>query len=169
MKNKVFTISFERLAVLLLPICLRTRLLVALVTCFASIFSKVLRTLGTFRNDKLEDIEVTGQVCKLEALLNNKFDATQRRIRIVDADTIGTLPTLIYPRGTYEEKPLPRGQKATTPQMILNPRTTNAQIFSDFYVLVPEGLLADTELSRLSTLVATYKLQSKAYNITIID
>jgi hypothetical protein len=37
-----------------------------------------------FRKQKLYEIEITGQVCKLEKLLNDKFDSTLRRIFITD-------------------------------------------------------------------------------------
>ena len=79
-----YDVSFSRLAVLLLPMCLRKPVLVALFRAMTAPVGRLHTELMRFRDDMNYRMRHNGQTCKLRAVLNDCFDNNQRRIRIAE-------------------------------------------------------------------------------------
>lgn len=159
MNNTKLT-DFKRLAVLLTPVRLRRGVMTALMSAFALPFSKIKRSLCAYADGKNKELEITGQTCKLQKLLNDTFDVEERRIRIVDSTLVDIPMVYVYPRGSGNV--LFAGGKDSPVFVQLSANT--ATVATDFYVEVPKDLgLYDNP--QLKALVNTYKLAAKRWLI----
>lgn len=112
-----------------------------------------------YRNAKLYEMEMNYQVCYLEAFLNDRFDFSQRRIHIDDAETAET--TYIYTRD--EDKPLNlyvRSEDA--PDFLYTRGESIGDLYDDFVVWVP--LDVEFDEAEMRAMIAT-KLCGKRYKI----
>jgi hypothetical protein len=113
------------------------------MTMAKSIFSPIVTLHNSFiryRRDKFYQIQMDYQTCYLESFLNDRFDFTQRRIYIQDAETGETIylfqraennPLLIYKRSENKPQPLyTRGE-------------SNGDLLNDFVVYVPLDVVFD--------------------------
>lgn len=131
--------------------------------------SPVVRLHGLFNtNREANEYELAhnGQVCHLEAVLNDVFDETDRGIYIEDPDYVDAL----YIYLTAEAKPVYLGVTGETIVGMDNPRYiyTVAEEYTggglQFKVMVPSTLTFDSD--RMVALVNKYRLVSKK-NFTI--
>lgn len=112
-----------------------------------------------YRKAKLYEIAMNYQVCYLEAFLNDRFDFTQRRIYIDDAETVEQL--YLYIR--VEEKPVYLYRRSEDKPMYLYLRGEVAGDLSyDFIVWVPTDAVYDE--AEMRAMVAT-KICGKRYKI----
>ena len=115
-----------------------------------------------YRNAKNYQLFITPQVCFLERLLNDGFDFTLRRIRIVDA--IWYLPTYIYQEA--ELKPVAIYQEAEFNPVYLYTENEAGEFKDDFVVKVPAGLVFNENEMRGK--LDAYKLAGTHYKIQVV-
>ena len=158
--NSIILTDFKRLAVILLPVRLRRRVISAFMSVLSLPFSFIKRALKEFADQKTEELKITGQTCKLQKLLNDTFDTEQRRIRLVDSMQIELPMVYVFPRGA--DNVLFVGGKDNP--VLIQTRDSNTAVPTDFYVIVPKQL-GLFENVRLKALVNTYKLAAKRWRI----
>lgn len=162
--NKL-NINFHKLCVLLLPICLRRPILMALFKVFSVAFDQILVYLTKYRTETLEELKYNGQVCRMEYLLNNIFDLEQRRIQVIDGQQLNGNIFYLYERNTTTIIDMIKNRNQTD-QIILNNRETISQQVYDFYILIPASLTYNP--NKLKAIVNTYKTTGKSWKIKTI-
>lgn len=148
-----FNLNINKLTELLTPTFLRKERFLAWLRTLHFPLIKVLDDFNFSRNDNLYNLAHNGQVCYLRGALNDRFDRTQRRIKIADGNRYQR--QYIYTRG--EQKPRYLGK------IYLYDRADYGDTGVDFIVLVPKGLSYNTY--EMKALVDFYKLASKRYKI----
>ena len=96
-----YNIDFNKLVILLLPTFMRQSRLIAFMK---SAIAPVVRIHYEFLQKRLDDhykLDHNWQVCYLEAALNDRFDVSERRIKIIEGDQYDR--KYIYTEG--EQKP----------------------------------------------------------------
>lgn len=157
----VFNINVNRLAEWLIPTRLRMPVLMALVKAIFSPIITLHNLFLSFRKAKFYQIAMNYQTCYLEAFLNDRFDFTQRRIFIEDAETVDAL--YLYMRD--EENPvfLYRRSEAL-PVPVYTRGETVGDLTYDFIVWVPLDVVFDQ--NEMRAMIAT-KLCGKRYKIEL--
>lgn len=148
-------INFYRLGVHQLPVHLRRPRIMALVRALTAPLYKVQSLFLDYRNEVVYKIEHNGQVCYLQGALNDTFDNTARRIRIVDLVRNEFLILSQRP----EMKEVSLGQK------LISRRDSVMAEQLDFVVKAPRSLNTPGERARLVSIVNFYKLAGKRYTI----
>lgn len=159
---KLFRIAYDKLIPALIPWRLRgpklmawCRSLIAPLKTIYSLFSKN-------RDNNLYYLKHNSQVCSMQAVLNDRWDAGLRRIKIVDADAIPQ--TYIY-RAT-ETTPLYIYRQSENDPVYLY-RSSEILVGLDFIVLVPSFIVFD--MMEMRALIDRYRLPSKKnYTINIV-
>lgn len=158
--RKIYQFDWKRLAFELLPVVLRKPRLMAVVEACVSALIAVRARFMNFKLDVEYDLTITPQVCYLESMLNDHFDYSERRIRIVDGISYDAVLLSL----DEEAKPVMLPVDSTEGQPALLPLESEvAQFSSDFVIKVPEGIVFDEK--RMSALVGKYKLASKVFTI----
>jgi hypothetical protein len=156
--NNLFETDIDTLAVQLLPIHWRNPIHVAFVKVFVLPFKLQLQRLRSERTRNIYLLEHDSRVGRLEKVLNDRFDFSERRIRIGSGNRIQSL--YLYTEAEAKETYIP--------ETIY----TSAEIASrntDFTVLIPSVLnIRDTELDSLHYLVTYYAGKDKQYKIEIV-
>lgn len=112
-----------------------------------------------YRYQKLYDLSISGQVCKLEKLLNDKFDEVHKRIYIVDGERskkryiyqqLEVIKQNVYK--TIENKPLFIYKDAEIQINTIH-----------FVVMIPNSLRYDIDV--FVSILNIFKMPSKRYTI----
>lgn len=148
-----FNLDIPKLTSLLTPTFLRREKLSAWLRALHYPLIKVADDFNVNRNANLYNLAHNGQVCYLLAALNDKFDISQRRIKITDGNRFQR--QYIYTRGEQKPKFLSR--------IYLYERADYGDTGVDFIVLVPRGLQYNE--FEMKYLIDFYKLASKRYKI----
>lgn len=146
-----YNLNINRLTELLTPTFLRKERFLAWLRILNFPLIKVLDDFNFNRNENLYHLANNGQVCYLRKVLNDRFDASQRRIKIADGNRYQR--QYIYTRG--EQKPRYLGK------IYLYDRADYGDTGVDFIVLIPKGLSYNAY--EMKALVDFYKLASKRY------
>lgn len=160
--NKLFNISFEKLALLLTPVFWRKITFVDWLYCLIEPVRILFGEFLTFRKKAIYDIVHTGQVILLEKVLNDAYDPNERRIYITDS--LQYDPTYIYRQ--IEEKLV----YLNNPVYLYTFDSFKAADV-DFLVIFPKEIkpVSPIELSNLENRakakINSYKLASKTYAI----
>jgi len=155
-----YRINYKRLTVLLLPTMLRKPVLVALLESLVTPVSGLYTRFLSFSDDVRYRLNHNSQVCYLQAVLNDAFDFSARRIYITDAKIIEWSRFLWL---ESEDKPIML-QKGEI--FILNSERFIGADSLDFIVNVPLSLnLTDNDYNRTHALLRYYKLAGKRYDI----
>lgn len=159
MNVKIYHIEYNKIKSWLVPgRIFRGRLLAYLsivISTVVFLYQDVLR----FRKRKLYELMITPQVCYLERLLNDRFDFTQRRIRIVDG--IDKPPFYIYQQA--ELKPKYIKQTTENAPRIIYTSGESAALQDDFIIKVPGAIVF--EEAEMRSLVKAYKLAGIKFKI----
>lgn len=156
-----FNIQFNYLGDWLIPIRLRTAVLMAFVrACFTPIVM-LHNDFLLYRKAKLYEIKMNYQVCYLEAFLNDRFDSILRRIYIDDAQTAEQ----IYLYQDVEDKDEGLYTDAEdSPLYLFTEGETIGDLLNDFIVYVPIGVMfSESELRAM----LSSKLAGKRYKIEL--
>lgn len=151
---RLFQIDIDRLVSLLLPTFLRTRFNFVFVRAMVQPVYTILDKFRANREANLYKIGHNGQVCYLQAVLNDAFDTDLRRIRIGDTERMNW--TFIYPEAA--DHPLWLETVAVASEAFTSDEGT------DFAVVVPSDISQDLKPQMIS-LVNYYKLAGKRYSI----
>ena len=176
MMDRVYSIDYKRLIVLLLPTFLRRPLLFGLIKSLVLPIITLHSDFLAQRRSNIFQANHTGQVCYLRGMLNDAFDATLRRIYISDAEALEW--TMLYKKELFNtaggKHPLMLGKADSTANGVMvfsgGVRLVSKQgsvgaIGSDFAVMIPLALRGAVDESRVVSLVNIYKLASKRYVI----
>lgn len=152
-------IDFDRLLLWLLPTFLRKAAwlawLTALITPVKSLYVEFV-AYAAFSDYRLAG---TGQVVSIQRVLNDRFDATLRRISIIDGERF----TRQYIFTAEENKPVYLGT------MYIHDKDDYEDSGVDFIVVLPVDVyqsLNDNTLSELKANLNFYHLPGKRYKIT---
>jgi len=149
-----FNLDIKKLSVLLLPTFLRSTAHIKWLWALLKPLEDVYYQWTAFRKDNIYRLSHNSQICYLRKVLNDQFDAIQRRIEITD----GNRYQRIYIYTTGEQKPRFLGT------MYLRPASDYADTGVDFIVLAPAELLDENNFE-MKYLIDYYKLASKRYKI----
>lgn len=158
-----FNVDFPTLGRQLLPVLWRKPVHKAWVLSLLQPIITVHELFMRFRADNLYFIVHTSQVCYMEAALNDMFDASDRRIYIVD----GTFydPEWLYL--TPEDNPvwLKEESEGTVPypDVALYTDAETEEFAASFVVMVPTSLTFD--IYQMKALIDRYRLPGKTYLI----
>lgn len=83
----MYDFDVEKLVTTLLPSFLKKARLIAFVKVFVSPLTELYTTFLSEKKSMLGEAYMTGQVAKLEGLLNAKFDPTQVRVKLVHPES----------------------------------------------------------------------------------
>lgn len=160
-----YAINMKRLALLLLPTFWRRPLFAALTYAAVSPLQALHTRFMRWRQETDYRLRYNGQVCHLEAVLNDRFDPLQRRITITDnAENIGSIT--LHRRAVDRSVLLP--QRGSGRIILLNRRGYGGVSGVDFWVNLPISLYGDIDLAQVRAVVGTYKLASKRFSINFI-
>lgn len=148
-----YNLNINRLTELLTPTFLRKEKMLAWLRALHFPLIKVVDDFNFNRNQNLYNLAHNGQVCYLRKALNDKFDVSQRRIRISEGNRYKR--EYIYTLG--EQKPRYLGV------MYLRSKDDYGDTGVDFIVEVPRGLKYNDY--EMKALLDFYKLASKRYKI----
>lgn len=155
-----YDISYQRLALALVPLALRQPVLMAFLYVLLSPVVYCASLFDRFRTDTDYRLTHNGQVCCLTAVLNDRFDPALRRITITDAEPLRGNILYLRKVGNFLMAPR-RNSTAVT----LNRRAFSGSDSVDFAVIVPAVLRGTFPQNQMQALVNTYKLASKRYII----
>jgi hypothetical protein len=163
MDDKVYNIDFKKLAILWLPTFFRTlEIIVFSIVLTAPLMSLYIVLLKT-RKENLIRMQITYQKFSMQKRLNDLFDKSERRIRIVKAVQYEGL----YLYTEAEDDAL----KSKTKWLFGDEKPiylrTESELYSefDFIVRIPDTGINDLQLRAE---IEYYMLQSKNYTIEIV-
>lgn len=159
----LFNVDIRRLGLQLLPMCLRTPLMGALVYAVTQPASALLKDLLSYRREVDEELRRNGQTCNLRRVLNDYFDPILRGITITETDH--TTGVTLHLRAD--------GQELTLPQT-LNGRAYGGSTDLDFAVRLPGRLYGTVDERQVNSVVRRYKLAGMRFgldytNLRMID
>lgn len=157
----MFDLDFNKVVVWLLPRMVRTVFNVAWLKALVQPVVTLYNTFLTYRNDTQYKLNHNGQVCYLEAALNDTFDTAERRIYLTDAG--GDVITLIN-RDT-DGDPLIINDDPNGGIIIHNDSAYFGGSY-DFIVNIPYQF-SEADIYQLRALVNYYKLAGKRYDVVV--
>ncbi|MDU1893039.1 MAG: hypothetical protein E6767_20375 [Dysgonomonas sp.] len=158
-----YKIDYKRLVSLLLPVILRGKMLIALLQAVSLPVAKLHASFMSFRNDILYKANHNGQVCYMEAMLNDNFDFTARRIYISDAES-EEWGRMLWRE--YLDRPVMLRHDQFF--MLQSERFIGADGI-DFVANIPIDLnIEGNELQRMNSLIRYYKYAGMRYTIRYI-
>ena len=161
MSNGIYDVDMRRLCRLLLPTRWRNGLMVALAESLSVPTTKVLTELQSLRDEIEGRVIQTGQVCRLRSLLNKRYDPTESRIIVEDAQS--AKDNRIYRREMY--KPIRLMSRRVGSAMMLECRQDVEMGNYDFWVVLPDALRGVVDERQLLGIVREYKIASKRVTI----
>lgn len=159
MNSKVYNINYSKLTTWFVPGRVRRQRIIAYLRIVISTVTMLYQDFLRFRTAKLYQLMITPQVCYLERLLNDRYDFTLRRIRIVDGEQ--KPPKYFYHRD--EEKPVYLYMRSDDKPVYLYTRGESGLLTDDFVVLVPKAV--PFELPEMTSLIKAYKLAGMRFKI----
>lgn len=115
-----------------------------------------------YANDIDYKLNHNGQVCYLEAALNDSFDPVMRRIYIADAGGNAIVPL----QRDGDSEPVLLGSDSGGSALVLQPDSGYTGGSFDFLVVIPYTF-SQSQTYRLRSLVDYYKLAGKRFDIII--
>lgn len=155
-----YDISYQRLALALVPLAMRQPVLMAFLYVLLSPVIYCASLFERFRTDTDYRLTHNGQVCYLTAVLNDRFDPTLRRITITDVEPLRGNILYLREESTFLMAPRRSGTAVT-----INRRGFSGSDSVDFAVIVPATLRGTFPQNQMQALINTYKLASKRYII----
>jgi hypothetical protein len=156
--NNLFLADLDVMAVESMPTKWRKPIHIAFVRLLIYPFKLQLERLRTERTRNIYQLEHDSRVGKVEKVLNDRFDFSERRIRIGLGDRIQSL--YLYTEAEAQQTYLP---KIVYTQAEIAARNT------DFTILIPAAVtIVDQELEILNYLVKNYTSKDKSFKIEIV-
>lgn len=160
--SNIYNINFKKLVVWLLHKPIRKPVQVSWLMALLSPLTWLHNQFLAFRTSVLYFLFITPQVCKLEQLLNDRYDTVQRRIIIRDG--LEYDPVFIYRRA--ENKPVALYRRSEGKPVWLYTKGETGATAVDFIVEVPVFVVFD--LNEMRGLIKRFKLASKTFKIQIV-
>lgn len=153
----LFDVDLRRLALQMLPMCLRKPLMGALVYAVTKPVDLELNDMLSYRKEVNEEMRRNGQTCNLRRVLNDLFDPQYRGISIIETER--KTGVTLNRRAD--------GKKLTTPQ-ILNNRGYGGSSDLDFAVRLPERLKGVVDERQVNSVVRRYKLAGMRFGLEYV-
>ena len=163
MNIRIFDINFKKLVTWLVPPILRTPTVLAILYALVAPVIYVYNLFLVNRRSNLYRLMITPQVVYVESALNDKYDSTERRIKIIRPKSYE--PIFLYKR--IENKPVYLFRKVESKAitwLYLKGESTKFQY--DFIVRVPFQVSFD--VNEMSAVIDNYILPDKIYKISIV-
>lgn len=157
-----YDVNFKRMALLMLPTFWRRPLIAAIAYATTTPLNYIYTVFTTFRQSTDYRLRHNGQVCYLQAMLNDRFDLALRRITVTD-DPSAAEPVVLWQRSEGRSLMLPMRDSGLA--VMVNRRGFSGVNAIDFWVNIPVVLLGTVDIDRLTALVNVYKLASKRFSI----
>jgi hypothetical protein len=150
-------IDYDLLPARLLPVRIRKGTFIAWLKALLAPVKELYNNLLDYRQASLYGLAHNGQVCYLEAALNDVFDPVGRGIIITDGSYTDPLWLAIG----LEEAPMWLPMDGEGSPLWLPTDAEVAEMGFDFIVIVPSGLMGAAEEPRLRALVDKYRIAGK--------
>ncbi len=133
---------------------------VSLISAMLSPLEVVLAQYNEYRSTTLTTLSYNGQVAYMEKMLNDKFDAQQRRIYIDDAVVSAIEPAILYRKNENQDTEILYRKNEAIGFAIYRASEIPHE---DFTVFLPDELAI--KLSAIKSVIDFYKIASKIYKI----
>lgn len=160
--KKIYDVDFMKLAEWLIPSMLRMPRLLAFVTALVTPVADLYSRLLVLKSTIEYRLTITPQVCYMEKALNDRWDVSLKRIRIVDAIEYSAIPFFLK----IENKPVTFHLKSEAQPVVMYSKGETAQFTVDFIVEVPYDVAFD--MAEMRAVVDSYKLAGKTYKIQTV-
>ncbi|WP_343744211.1 hypothetical protein [Chitinophaga sp.] len=157
--SRIYEIDFPKLVRLLMPPRLRKMRHVAWLLALCNPVNYLYQQFRRNRDANLYRLKITPQVVYLERLLNDRYDISQRRIKISD----GMIYEPVFLYQEIEQKPVYLWQESENKPLYLYTEEEVGSNPVSFYVFTPRNLYFDE--NEMSALINNYKLAGKTYKI----
>jgi hypothetical protein len=155
----MFKIAFTKLVQWLIPTWLRSNTMVLFVLAANKPLREAYDSFDSYRSAVIYQLAHNGQVVYLQKVLNDSFDKTQRRIRVVDFIVYGK--EYLYDAGNVPEI---RYVTSATVNYLYG-----ADTGLDFTVQVPATLITvAAQIARVKAKVNEYKMDGKNFYLQSI-
>jgi hypothetical protein len=155
----MFKVDLYKLIVWMTPVWLRTDNVIILAKAWVSPLVDVYNQFVIFRTAKLYRLQYNCQVCFYQKVLNDQFDALQRRIQIIDFDGHDR----IYFWSDAAKQDVYFGTQNFWPD------ASYLDSGIDYTVQIPADVATtNSDYQHLIGLINEYKFASKGYNIVRI-
>ncbi|MFL5747210.1 MAG: hypothetical protein ACJ751_21225 [Niastella sp.] len=164
MNERIFDINYKKLTTWLTPAILRKSKTMALLNALVSPVVYIYNLFLINRRSNLYKLMITPQVCYVEMALNDKYDSSNRKIKIVQPKRKD--PLFLYKK--LESKPVHLFTKgeATKPKTWLYQKGEASAFQYDFIVQVPATV--SFNMNEMSAVIDNYILPDKVYKISIV-
>lgn len=156
---QAYDVNFYRLATWITPKVFRKPNLAILIKSMVFPLIFIHNAFLRYRKAKLYQLAITPQVCYLERMLNDKYDYTQRRIQIGDAEW--HLPIFLFQED--ELKPVDIFQESEAKPVFLYNDAESGDAKTDFIVFVPLDI--SFQEPEMRSTIDSYKLFGTTYTI----
>ena len=156
-----FSLNFSILRKQLVPVRMRTDRVQAWLRALTQPIEKLFEAFTTSRNANNYYLVHNGQICHMEAVLNDRFDASLRRIAIRN----GPFFDPIYVFLEYEDWPV---YLATDDELTIDTPDYEAPMYLFVYCPGSVGVYTLDEQKEMRGLIEKYRLPSKR-NYSIVD
>lgn len=160
-----YELNLKRLALLLLPTFWRRPLFAAVAFAAVAPLQALYVRFIRWKADTDYRLRYNGQVCHLEAILNERFDSGGRRITVTD-EQAGVRRLAFRLRDAGQSLLVP--VRGAQPALILNRRGYGGVNGYDFWVNMPLELHEKIDAEQVRAVVNSYKLASKRFSINFI-
>ena len=157
---KIFNVDWKRLIVLNLLISLRLPLVFSFIYAAIRPIAQIHDRFLSNRIGNIDRVNITSQVCYLRGLMNDIFDADERRIRIEDATSNDW--TFVWKEESFNT--VQNGQPIWLDTVLISKQDAIGSLGFDFSIVIPMELRGIDE-ARLKANVNYYKLASKRFQI----
>lgn len=158
-----WNVNYKKLVIWLTPIVLRRPVLTVWLQMLMSPIEMLHRLFDTYRAETDYRLHHNGQTCHMRGMLNDYFDANQRRITVTDAPIKPAMT--IYVRGDNRPLMVPVRPGAET----ISRRGFGGADGYDFTINIPLELMGAIDMTQLRALADYYKLTSKRYTISYYE
>jgi hypothetical protein len=164
MNQRIFDISYKKLTTWLVPEVLRKSKTMALLNALVSPVVFIYNLFLINRRNNLYKLMITPQICYVEMALNDKYDSSNRQIKIVQPKR--KEPLFVYRK--VENKPVFLYTKSETakPKTWLYQKGEASANQYDFIVQVPATVAFN--MNEMTAVIDSYILPDKEYKISIV-
>jgi hypothetical protein len=164
MNQRIFDINYKKLVNWLVPEVLRKAKITAVLNALTSPVMYIYNLFLINRRNNLYKLMITPQVCYVEMALNDKYDSSNRKIKIEQPKRKD--PLFLYKK--LENKPVYLFNKAevSKPKTVLYQKGEASAFQYDFIVQVPATVAFN--MDEMMAVIDSYILPDKVYKISIV-
>jgi hypothetical protein len=160
--DRIYNIDWNKLVTQLIPSELCKSKLLAFVNALVMAVVNLFNDFTAYKNYTVYWLGINSQVCFMQKALNDKYDISLRRIRIVDGVEYDAVPFYLK----AENKPVKFYKKGEGPPVILYTKAETAMFTADFIVEVPTGLVFN--MKEMRAFIDTFRTPAKTYIIQYV-